>query len=286
MGGVISTGIKIVSTVGGAIVDTFESTAGWFFSGVGAIVELVLSIPVVGAVLKYARNIFHTFVWGASSFLDIGFGVFGFFPEKRMRIAVIIQRDEEGVLVADRNEVLATIQKTIDVLKVEANVRVLPVGPFKYSSPFQAKPKASRDYIFEELNPSDADTLVVDCGYPDFVNDSSRLGGFKFNMKLSSILFFSNGRRMIGYGTPMAAFAVREFLDADGAGCSLGPLTDYVTVKFSKDNTRILAHELGHACNLWHTSDDTNLMSPAGPGTKLRRDQKILFRTSRHVTFF
>jgi predicted Zn-dependent protease len=84
------------------------------------------------------------------------------------------------------------------------------------------------------------------------------------------------------------AFAVRRF-KTQNDGCSLGPLTDYVTVAFKESITRTLAHELGHACNLWHYDDPDNLMTPGrsgGVGYSLSRVQKALVRMSRHVTYF
>lgn len=49
-----------------------------------------------------------------------------------------------------------------------------------------------------------------------------------------------------------------------------------------------LAHELGHACNLFHLTDPTNLMdttSPGPSGSMLRFWQELLIRASRHVSY-
>src|ERR687891_192468 len=89
-----------------------------------------------------------------------------------------------------------------------------------------------------------------------------------------------------GSGAPITAFVVRDVLGR--AGCSLGPLVDYVTVDMGalKGRTlRVLAHELGHACGLPHSDDVENLMLPKRMGERLASWQVSLLRGSRHVTY-
>jgi hypothetical protein len=129
------------------------------------------------------------------------------------------------------------------------------------------------------------------------------------------------GRRVIGLGSSICAFAVRKYTSsAKTAGCSLGPLTDYVTVKFDPDQIDLptglakkkinldqikkgrrlattLSHELCHACNLSHKefyagddNDKDNLMHPGGDndgpsGTSLSKLQIAMIRSSRHVIY-
>ena len=89
-----------------------------------------------------------------------------------------------------------------------------------------------------------------------------------------------------GSGGPITVFVVRDVLGK--AGCSLGPLVDHVTVDMTAltgRRLRVLAHELGHACGLPHSSADENLMLPKGMGDRLQPWQIAIFRSSRHVTY-
>jgi hypothetical protein len=87
---------------------------------------------------------------------------------------------------------------------------------------------------------------------------------------------------------PVTAFVVRDVKDGK-LGCSLGPLSDYVTVDREgvQKSTRTLAHEIGHSCSLWHVGDTANLMFHSdGGGDGVRWWQCNLFRSSRHVTYW
>lgn len=69
-------------------------------------------------------------------------------------------------------------------------------------------------------------------------------------------------------------------------GCSFGPLTDYVTVDLDGvAETSTMMHEIGHACNLWHSNVKSNLMWPNNNrGDAVTLTQKITVRSSRHLT--
>ena len=88
-----------------------------------------------------------------------------------------------------------------------------------------------------------------------------------------------------GSGSPITVFVVRDVLGK--AGCSLGPLVDYVTVDMTAlkgKRLRVLAHELAHACGLPHSRAAENLMLPERMGDRLDAWQIAVFRSSRHVT--
>jgi len=276
-----------VTTVVNGILDTLESIFGGLLDALAWIVEGILSIPWIGGFLRDLWNLILTIVWSLVSIVDFILTLLGIMPEKRLKLCVIIQLDESGNPVASDAQVMTYLQMAIDVFKSEPNVRVLPLGPFVYSSAFQDTPKASDDYYTTMTSPSSAKTLDVNCGGQGLADDLGPAGS-RFNYEMGRYCFWGNFRRLIGYGSPIAAFTVRRFTGGD-IGCSMGPLADYVLVDFSARSPRTLPHEMGHACNLWHESDASNLMtktSDGGTGTNLSRWQKALLRSSRHVTYF
>jgi hypothetical protein len=78
-------------------------------------------------------------------------------------------------------------------------------------------------------------------------------------------------------------------LDIDHAsGCSLGPLTDYVTLDpDGAKNASTLTHEIAHACGLWHQQAKPNLLwRTYNRGDEVKWWQKNIFRSSRHITYW
>jgi hypothetical protein len=217
---------------------------------------------------------------------------------KKLKLKVVILRDEQGSALARPNEVMPSVLYAQHIFQTEANVRIEPVGD---------------DFIETVQYPSPPEALDVRCDFGAWFDDL-RVAGDYFGRR--------QARRMrstlTGYGAPITAFIVRDVRDK--RGCSLGPLVDYVTVDLrgledtgGGDNggdsgpgpgngdddrpppviesvtvpqPRVLAHELAHACGLWHLSDRDNLAHPSGPGIRLRRWQAAIVRNSRYVTFF
>lgn len=97
-------------------------------------------------------------------------------------------------------------------------------------------------------------------------------------------------------GDPITVVVTRS-LAGNTTACSLGASADWVLCEASlfdpsqprRYDETVLAHELGHAMNLPHHRDRTNLMyptsSPPGKvrGTRLHRWQAAVLRANRHV---
>jgi hypothetical protein len=275
--------VNFLTTVLGAILDTIESTVGIILDALGFVVGLLEAIPVVGRIIGQLVSGAHFLIATVLSIPDFLLGLIGIRPEKKLRLMVIVQADENGSAVTSAAAVRPFVQYLIDTFYDQANVRVIPAKPFAYTSAFADKPTADDSYVTVLTEKSEPGTLDVRSDLDSWTADLG-VTGAGFQWKMIRHNFFGNGRRLIGLGAPVCAFAVRKFHD-NHTGSSLGPLTDYVMMDFA-GQTQVLAHETGHACNLWHVSDPANLMIPHNPhGRELGNVQRALVRASRHVTY-
>ena len=285
--------IDIISAVVNAVVTTVEGIISVVLNAAAWVVLFVFQIPIIGRALNWLWNVALTIVYTTISAVDVVGTFLGIMPEKRLRLLVINQEDENGNPIAIEADMLAAINLAIQVYRDQANVRVLPVKLFNYRTPFSSEEQASDDYINTVPTPGGSSTLDVDCGADDFVADLGPAGADFQDIMLSQG-FWTSFRRLGGYGAPICAFAVRKF-SGSSDGCSLGPLTDYVMVNFTnaggadapptykKDS--ILPHEMGHCCGLLHV-DPPNLMQPSDPRPiNLDTWQVAIIRSSRHVTY-
>ncbi len=272
---------EVVVTAVSAVIETIESILTWVLSALAYVIEFFLSIPILGRILKWIWNVVLTLVWGIVGIVDAILGVLGILPEKKLRVCVILLRDEKGNPVANVSDVVARLQDAIDIYHDQANVRIIPVGPFEYTSGFAGKEKADESWIHVNRGPGGAD-LDVSCEGTALGEDLVTTGT-RFELLASNVCFYSNFRRLIGYGAPVIVFIVRS-VKGSFLGCSVGPLSDYVTIEGS--NPICIAHETGHACNLWHVDEDANLMNPSCGRRVLHWWQVAILRDSRHVTYF
>ncbi|MCP3964393.1 MAG: hypothetical protein GY719_41725 [bacterium] len=292
----------VVTTVVNAVLVTIESILGWVLSAVGFIIELILAIPVLGALIRWVLNgITHI----VSIVVGIGDGILGALgirPEKKLRVCTVILRDETGKAVATTPFVVALLQVAVDVYKRDANIRIIPAGPFKYATGFAGAEKVDSRWVTRDTGNSGAALLDAPCGGGgDWLET-----GAGFQLKSGTLCLFASWRRVVGYGAPITCFIVRSIPGPmPSSGCALW-ITDYATVvgetTLPPSSPRTLGHELGHACGLIHAcvdDDNKNMMatadgcSPATTSTgsdrvnpRMTDQQAIWVRMSKHVTYF
>jgi hypothetical protein len=287
----------VITMLANAILVTIESILAPILNAIAGLIQFVFAIPILGRFLSWVWNIVTALVYGIASIFDAIAWLIGIRPEKRLLLLVLNQLDEQRQPVASDADLTASIGRLIQVYQDDANVRVLPVKPFYYRTPFSEGQQASEDYVVTISQTGTPHRLDVSCGGSNAASDLG-FAGADFQNILTLSGFWTNWRRLIGYGAPICAFSVRSF-SGTSDGCSNGPLDDFVLVNFSGAATdvslaanavigksSILPHESGHACNLWHV-DPPNLMQGSDPRmTNLSTWQVVLLRASRHVTYF
>ncbi len=128
----------------------------------------------------------------------------------------------------------------------QANVRIINSSPLEYDSGFAGNETADSKCAKEMSEVSDSNILLVSCGLRA-AGEDIWIPGVKFELLTGIKMVYGNFRRLIGYGAPIMIFMVKDY-NSSVIGCSMGPLSDYVTVKGGSSSC--IAHELAHACNL------------------------------------
>ena len=220
---------------------------GKIWNGIKGCTRIIIRI-VTETVHRLVINIFDT--------------VFGFlnWPEKNIRVKVFILQDPQTDPIVSSADLDTAIEYAKRSFKKNFNTRLLP--------------SRSGEQFVEVLQKKVPYEVLYTKG---------SIGALGEEFTITGSFFASN---LTGSFYPVTAFVV---LDIDHAsGCSLGPLTDYVTMDpDGSKNGSTLAHEIAHACGLWHLQSKSNLLwRTISRGDEIKWWQKNIFRGSRHVTYW
>ena len=253
--------VTVVVTIVKWVTRVVCETVSVILDAIGLIVGLVFSIPIIGRLIRQIWDILVEIVWRIASIPGLILDLIGIDLRKRLRVCIIILSDDEGPLATDTS-LDPAIRQAVQIYRDEANVSFIV------------------EAIHTMRNAAPDRNLDVACNAEAWWEDLWIEGSY-FEFTANQLCFDGAGRRLIGFAAPVVVFVLRSVKGA--AGCSLGPFSDYVTIE--GPNGVCLAHEVGHACSLWHVGDATNLMNPTCGRTQLRGWQRALVRSSRHVTY-
>ena len=185
--------------------------------------------------------------------------------KKKMRISILILEDENGRPLVKDTDLTTAVEFAKKTFNDKFRVKLKFYGEPGIQTLTKPAPKAALD---------------VSCDSGALSNEFGEAGEFFANNLAGWNVI------PIHLGFPITVFIVRDITGK--IGCSLGPLSDYVTVSTKgvfSDST--LAHEMGHCCGLLHRDDTNNLMfANDGRGNKVTGWQKFVVRNSRHCTFW
>jgi hypothetical protein len=188
--------------------------------------------------------------------------LFGFlnWPEKKLRVRIFILTDLQAFPIVSPTDLDTAIEYAKRSFKKNFNTTLLPYKPGKQFTEVLQK-KVPYEVLYTK----------------------GSVGALVEEFTITGSFFASN---LTGSFYPVTAFVVLNIDHA--AGCSLGPLTDYVTLDpDGAKNASTLSHEIAHACGLWHVKSKSNLMwRTFSRGDEVKWWQKNVFRGSRHVTYW
>jgi hypothetical protein len=188
--------------------------------------------------------------------------LFGFlnWPEKKLRVRIFILTDLQAFPIVSPTDLDTAIEYAKRSFKKNFNTTLLPYKPGKQFTEVLQK-KVPYEVLYTK----------------------GSVGALVEEFTITGSFFASN---LTGSFYPVTAFVVLNIDHA--AGCSLGPLTDYVTLDpDGAKNASTLSHEIAHACGLWHVKSKSNLLwRTFSRGDEVKWWQKNVFRGSRHVTYW
>lgn len=282
---------------------------GWWSSIKKAVKK---AVRVVKAVV---RTVVKVVVEIVSRIVNTIAQIFLFWKEKKARIVVLILRDETGVplILESDKDLLEAITYAKKTFKERMNIQIKPYGTIIQTLPGPAPTAAlgvdcdsSARGVGIAIGGAAVGGIIGVLGGPVGIGigiavgfgagsaiSGKKSGGALFNEFGEAGEYFAKntagwGWLRMNFQFPITIFIVRDITGK--IGCSLGPLTDYVTLSVKGVASKsTMAHELGHCCGLLHRNDTIdNLMYPDKTRTdnKITGWQKYVVRTSRHCTFW
>lgn len=265
--------VWVIEIVGKWVVRTICEVITVSLNVIGFLMSLLFRLPVLGAILRLVWNWVTNIVF---RIINVVLEFFLSWLEKKIRFSVIIPAVVTKDARFNADIVAEAVERVKVIYKRDCNVNMIHKGTFV--SKFLLVGKLARY------------TCDADSFFADWTSE-----GVKLEKASIKERFDASWDRFIGYGAEIIVFLL-PFSD-DHSGCSFGGSFNYVVVdpfvlSSSPTGTTLntMAHELGHACWLTHTSGVKNLMTPASGGRVddpvLEGYQIIAVRSVKNATFW
>lgn len=259
----------VVVTVGKWVTRVVCEVVNFVLDIVGYIVALILSIPIIGGIIRTVLNWITEIIWRLVGLFDFALSLAGVRLRKKMYFGVIVP-SVNGVPIAPDSEIMRQVNAAITLYDTLCNINLIFTGICKTG-----------------MNPPDKG-LVIDCDAGGFFHDWLLAGSY-FEFATANCKFTDTFRRIIGLGAEIIVFIVDDVSPSGNQnGCSFGSTHNYVVIEAKpNDQAFVAAHEMGHACWLGHHGDPNNLMNsttPRGMPT-LTNLQIATVRWSKHCVY-
>ncbi len=260
----------VVVTVGKWVVRVVCEVVNFVLDAIAFVVNLILSIPIIGGIIRTILNWVTELVWRIVGIVDFIGSLVGIRLRKKMYFGVVVPLIDGKQIVSDA-EIQRQVDAVIEFYDRMCNINAIFTG------------------ICRTTIPPPEGGLVVSCDAGGFFSDWWLAGSyFEF---ASALCKFTDGfRRVIGYGAEIIVFIVQDVTPANTNGCSFASTHNYVVVEAKpNDQSHVAAHEIGHACLLpHHDSDSQNLMFPITPSANpvFTNLQIAVVRWSKHCVYF
>lgn len=255
----------VVITVGKWVARIVCEVVNFVLDVIGFIVELILSIPVIGGILRMILNWVTEIVWRLVGLIDFFASLVGIRLRKKMYFGVIVPPITP---IASDADIQRQVDAVIRFYDATCNINMIFTG------------------ICHTDIPPPNRTLTMGCNGEGFADDFGLVGSY-FEFTSATCKFTDSFRRVIGLGAEIIIFIVQDVTPTFN-GCSFASTHNWVIIEAKpSDQAFVAAHEIGHACWLPHDGDPANLMASITPSTfpTLTNVQVALVRWSKHCVY-
>ncbi len=259
--------VKVVTTIIRTICETVVSIIRVFIRIPVTIVLTIMRIVcfVIDFIVNWVKIIVSIFI-GLPEFLLC---LLGLRIRKNLHVCVTILAGPRAKPVVDDAQASAVLAEAARIISDRFNVRVREHGRRVIRVPESRLTVNACDA--SQLFSSEAFELSTEGGKGRPFGDLLGCADDVFDVAHELI------------GNVLNVIFIRDIVEGDDVGCHI-PGTNYVIVDATATG-RVLAHEYGHAGDLWHVGDGDNLMFHAPSDDRVKAWQQCIFRRSRFVVY-